>query len=480
MISKTRSALFWSLAEAMGIRSVHFVIGIVLARLLLPEQFGLIGMLMIFTAVAQTLLDSGFGAALIQKRAVDADDTNSIFYFNLLAGIAAAATLSAAAPLVASFYRQPLLAPLLRVCSLTLVINAVGMIQNSLLVKAIDFRTLFKISFSAALLSGIVGIVMASRGYGVWSLVGQQLADSSLRTILLWFFSTWRPAWRFSLQALRELFGFGSKLLAANLLHALFDNIYKVVIGKLFTAAELGNYTMARDIQHAPATTLPRVVGRVLFPVFATLQDDPAGMKRGTRKALTLLAAIHFPLMLGLAIVARPTVLLLLTAKWEPCVLYLQLLCVVGLMYPLHLINLQVLQAMGRSDLFLQLELIKKGLIILNIVVTWRWGVTALLGGHIGVSAVSYWLNAYHNKRLIDYSVTGQLHDLLPHMATALATALFMYCISLAKAAPPLLLLIQVTGGLLLYAVLCRLFHPGVYAEIRRLIAEKCTSRTKA
>jgi len=469
--TKTYAALSWSLLEAIGLRSIHFIVGIILARLLLPEQFGLIGMLMIFTAVAQTLLDSGFGAALIQKSEIDSKDTNSIFYFNLFAGIVGAGFLSLISPLVASFYHQPILSPLLKVCSIVLIINALGLVQNSLLVKAIDFKTLSKVTFFASLFSGIIGVSMAFRGFGVWSLAAQQVADAFFRTLLLWQCNDWRPAWIFSFRSLSKLFKFGSNLMIASLLHAFFENIYLVVIGKLFPPAELGNFTLARDIQRVSSTMLPRVVGRVAFPVFSKLQDDPVKMKRGVNKALTVLASIHFPVMLALAVVTRPMILLVLTARWELCISYLQLLCLVGLMYPLHLINLQVLQAMGKSDLFLRLEFIKKGLIIINIIITYRWGVTIMISGQIVVSLMSYWLNAYFNRRLIDYSIVEQIQDLYPYMLAAILMALLMHGVSYLPISSNFLLLVcQLGTGTVSYMILCRLLHLSVYKEIKKIV----------
>lgn len=471
---KTIRAVIWSFVEALGLRSVQFFVGIILARLLLPEQFGLIGMLMVFTAVAQTFLDSGFGAALIQKQEITEKDINSIFYFNIFTGIVVVTCLFALSPFVAAFYNQPVLSPLLKLISLTLFINAFGLIQNVLMIKAIDFKTQTKVTCIASVSSGIIGISMAYQGCGVWSLAGQQISDSIFRTILLWVFNRWRPAWIFSFQSLQELFHFGSKLLASNLLFTFFDNIYLIVIGKLFPLADLGNFTMAKELQRVPTTTLPRVVGRVTFPVFSTIQDDPERIKRGVKKTLTVLVSIHFPIMLGLAVVSRPLVLVLLTEKWAPCIPYLQLLCLVGIMYPMHLINLNVLQAMGQSNLFLRLEVIKKILIVFNILITYRWGISAMIGGQIVTSLLGYYLNAYYNKKLIDYSIFEQIVDLYPYLLAAVFMAISIYSLVFLPISNPLLLLFcQSATGAVVYLTICQFYKLSVYTEIKRIILKE-------
>ena len=472
--NKTIKATFWSFIDAVGSRLVQFAIGIILARLLLPEQFGLIGMLTIFLAVSQTFLDSGFGAALIQRPMITEIDISSTFYFNILVGVIAAGCLCVISPWVAGFYNQPILTPLLKIMSLMLVINAFGLVQSVLLTRAIDFKTQTKVTIIASVLSGAIGIIMAYRGYGVWSLVVQQLAGASFRVILLWIFNKWRPAWLFSLQSLREMFGFGSKLLASGLLNTIFDNIYLIVIGKLFSPADLGYFTRANSMQQLPSSTISGMIGRVTFPVFSSIQHDRERVKRGMKKALAVLVLVNFPVMIGLAVVARPLVQVLLTEKWLPCVPYLQLLCLVGLMFPLHLINLNVLQAMGRSDLFLRLEIIKKVLIVINIAITWRWGILAMIGGQVVTSLFSYYLNAYYNKVLLNYSIWEQIRDVYPYLINAglmggvIHVIIYLPCTSLLW-----LLICQLTAGIFVYMLLCWLFHCSAYLEMYQMVLRK-------
>ena len=277
---KTTKALFWSFVEAVGLRGVQFVIGIILARLLLPEQFGLIGMLTVFIAFAQTFFDSGFGSALIQKRNATQTDICSIFYFNIVVGLVTAGLLCLVAPWIAEFYNQPILMPLMRVMSLTIVINSFGLIQNTLLVKHIDFKTQTKVSLIASVSSGIIGVSLAVAGFGVWSLAIRQICSTIFQTLLLWFFNTWRPALIFSFKCLREMFTFGSRVLASGLLNTITENIYLLVIGKVFSMRDLGFFARAKDIEEFPSRTLASMVGRVMFPVFSNIQDEPARLKR--------------------------------------------------------------------------------------------------------------------------------------------------------------------------------------------------------
>lgn len=475
--SKTVRAGIWSLIEAICLRGVQFIVGIILARLLFPEQFGLVGMLAIFMALAQAFLDSGFGYALIQKQDITEKDINSVFYFNILMGGVVAACLCALAPLVAQFYNQPILIPMLRALSSVLVINAFGMVQGILLTRAIDFKQQTKVTMIASLASGLVGIGMAYLGYGVWSLVCQQIASASFRTIFFWVLNSWRPALMMSLQSLRQMFGFGSRLLLSGLLNTLFDNIYLVIIGKLFSPSDLGYFTRAYNLQQLPLVTLSSMLSRVTLPVFSKLQNDPERMKRGMKKALAMAVLINFPLMIGMAVVARPLVVVLLSEKWIPCIPYFQLLCLVGIIFPVHLINLNVLQAMGRSDIFLRLEIIKKILIILSIAITFRWGILAMIYGQILTSIMSYFLNAYYNKTLIGYSILEQAVDILPYVLSALVMGGAVYLAGLLPLFHPFLkLLCQTLIGIITYVTTCKILNLDAYLELERMISQRLTS----
>ena len=464
---KTAQAFSWSFLDAAVQRCVQLVIGVVLARLLFPEEFGLLGMLLVFTAVIQAFLDSGFGAALIQKPTVTEIEISSVFYFNLAMGLAGAGCLCLLAPWIAHFYGQPMLIPLARALSLTLVTNAFGMIQRTLLTKQINFKTQTKVNLISGAISGTIGVTLASMGWGVWSLVIQQVSASFLSTFSLWCLNPWRPSAAFSFKALGGMFGFGSRLLASSVLNQVFENIYYVVIGRLFSAADLGYFTRAKTLGDTPTSTLSWMIARVTFPVFATVQNDPARLKRGIRKILAILFLINCPMMIGLAVVARPLVVVLLTDKWTPCIVYLQLLCMYGLLYPLHLINLNVLQALGRSDLFLRLEVIKKIMIVVNIAVAYRWGISAIICGMVAMSIFSLYLNCYYTGILISYPLQEQFRDIAPYLVVSLLMAVSAYAIGLLPVTIYwLILVLQCTAGILVYCSLCWIFRLSAFLEL--------------
>lgn len=415
--SRTINGLFWSLLERIGQQGIHFIIVIILARLLAPEEFGLIGMLAMFIGVARMFIIGGFDAALIQKKKATEVDESSMFYLNVLVGLLAAALLCVVSSWVADFYNRPILRPLTCALSVTLVIDSFASVQTALLIKRIDFKTQLKVGVAATILSGVIGITMAVKDFGVWSLVGQHIGSSFFRSLFLWLLNTWRPKLVFSFRSLREMFRFGSPLLASSLLNTIFQNIHLVVIGKLFSAAQLGLYSGAQRIQRLPTMNITAVVMQVVFPAFSMIQDDPVHLKRAMRRAATMLAFVYFPFMVGLALLAKPLVHLLLTEKWAALIPWLQLLCVASLLYPFYALHLNLLKAKGRSDLYFKLEVLKKILIVVVIAITYRWGVTGLIWGQIVLSLISYNINSYYTKRLIQYSFKEQLADLVPYAA---------------------------------------------------------------
>jgi len=464
---KATHAFLWSATERIGQQGVQFVISIILARLLLPEEFGLIAMLTIFMAISQSLINSGFGQALIQKKNSTYVDECSIFYFNILVGFLAAGILCLAAPQIGIFYNQPLLPLLTYALSLNLVINSLGLVQTTLLTKRLDFKTQAKVSMSATVISGSIGVTMAFNGYGVWSLVVQSLSSNLLSTALLWSFNSWRPSMIFSFSALRQMFTFGSRLLAAGLLNTLFDNIYLVVIGKLFSPGVLGFYTRAYGLQQLPVANLSNIISRVTFPVFSSVQSDKDRLKRGVRETLSMLVLINFPMMIGLAVVANPLVRVLLTEKWLPCVPFLQLLCVVGMLYPLHVINLNVLNAQGRSDLFFRLEVVKKVLIVIVIIITYRWGIIAMIYGQIVTSIFSYFLNSYFTGKILNYPVVDQIADLMPSLIISLIMGTLIYSIKyLGITSSAILLLTQIITGIFSFFTICYLLRVPAFLKI--------------
>lgn len=472
--SKTLHALFWSFFERTAQQSIQFAISVVLARLLLPEQYGLIAMLLIFLAVSQSFLDSGFGSALIQKQDATHLDICSIFYFNIIVGSVATALLCFCAPWIASFYNEPQLTSLARFMSLNILVNSFGLIQTTLLDKQINFKTQAKVSLVTLCLSGPIGIFLAYSGFGVWSLAIQQVCNGLFRTILLWFYCAWRPSLIFSIVSLRTMFAFGSRLLASGLLDRIFTNIYSVVIGRLFSAVTLGFYTRAQSLQQLPADLLSDIIGRVTFPMFSVMQSDVVRLKQWLKKSLSMLAFISFPIFIGLAVVAKSLILTLLTEKWLPCAPYLQLLSLVGLMYPLHAINLNLLKALGRSDLFFRLEVLKKIFVVIVIAVTWQWGIKVMIYGQMALSVGAYYLNSYYTAMLIDYSLKEQLLDILPAFGLALIMGFCVYIVQFIML-PSILIMLstQIVTGIIVYFLLGLLFRVTSCLEIVTVATDK-------
>ncbi len=465
--NKTLNGIQWTFVEAIGWRGIQFLIGIILARMLLPEQFGLIGMLTVFIAVSQTFVDSGFGSALIQNQNITELEKNSIFYFNIFIGACSTGCLFVVAPYIAEFYNQPILILMLRFMSVILLVNSFGLVQNILLRKSLNFKAETKVSILSVLVSGIIGILLAYQGYGVWSLVAQQLSSAIIRTFLLWLSSSWRPSIQFSTLSLLSLFGFSSKVFISNFQRNLFDNIYYVVIGKLFSSVDLGFFTRANTLQKLPSNTLVNVITRVTFPVFSAIHKDIDRVVRGLRKGLRILAFLNFPLMIGLAVVAHPLILVLLTKKWLPCVPYLQILCISGLILPITMSNLSVLLALGRSDLSLGLEIVKNVLVVISISVVWRWGIIALISGQVIITMICYCLSAFYTKKLLNYTIKEQISDLVPYLFCALVMGGIVYLMSYLSTEQFLFLLVgQIAVGASVYVLLCRLFRLKAFMEI--------------
>jgi O-antigen/teichoic acid export membrane protein len=411
---KTLTGFIWNVLERVGYQVITFIPTILLARLLAPEQFGLIGMLAIFMLLANTFLDSGFGVALIQKRDATYVDECSIFYFNLVIGIFLTLALCLAAPLIAAFYNQPELTNLTRVMSLRILINSFNLIQTVRLTRSLDFKTQVKAKLLAAFSAGLIAVVLAYFGFGVWSLVAENILDGLISTVALWIVCDWRPRLVFSLQSLKGMFNFGSRMLTSSLVTVVFDNLYQMFIGKVFSAAALGYYTRANTVRQVAMDSTSNAIGRVMFPALASVKDEPERLQRGYRKSVMLSTFVNFPIMIGLIVVARPLILVLFSAKWLTSATFLQLLSVTGLLSPLQVINLDVLKVKGRSDLFLKISLINRVAIIANIFITYRWGINAMLIGQIGVALIAYFLNSYYSERLIGYSMKSQVKDVLP------------------------------------------------------------------
>ncbi len=449
---QARAGALWSGVDALGARLIQFIVGVILARLLAPSEFGLVAMLSVFIAVAQAIADGGFAVALIQKKELSQIETSSVLWANLGVSILLTALCFAGAPFAAEFYDEPKLTGIARALSFILVIDALSRIQASLLTRDLNFRTQAKVTLTAGLLSGITGIASAFAGLGVWSLVVQQLTTSTARTILYWSLSSWRPGTGFSLTALRPLFGFGSKMLASNILNQVFLNIYELVIGKMFDATTLGYYSRAARLQALPTSTLSAIYSRVTLPLFSQIQGENDRLEAAIRKVLQLNLLVSAPLMFSLAASADNLVPVLFTEKWNPCIPYFQLLCVFGLLQPIHSINLSALAASGRSDIFLTLEVIKKTSILVALALTFRHGVIAIILGRLVLEVLGAYLNTYYVAKEVGYGVFRQIADISPHLVVASLTGGIVFATGrISPASPALELALQIAAGAAFY-----------------------------
>jgi teichuronic acid exporter len=471
---KAVSGMLWSFSDSMSTQVVQFVVGIVLARILSPAEFGLIGMITVFLAITQSLVDSGFGQALIRKKDADDADFSTVFYFNLIAGIFFFAIFCLLAPIIARFYSQPELTDISRALGIIILINATSITQRTKLARKVNFRQLMKINLAAAIISGTVAIIMALRGYGVWSLVWRSIIGSVVQAILLWYSNKWIPRLIFSKKSFKSLFSFGSKLLVSGLIDTLYRNIYLLIIGKFFSAAELGFYTRADQFSRLASQNLTGTVQRVSYPVLSMVQDDNERLKAGYKKLILSIMFITFVIMLGMAAIARPMIITLIGTKWLPSVEYLQLLCIGAMLFPLHALNLNILNVKGRSDLFLKLEVIKKALAVPVIIFGVFMGIRAMLIGMIILSFTAYFINSFYSGRLINYPVREQITDIMPSFLLSLTVSCIVYSLTLIpNIHSSLLLVLQLAVLFILTISLAKVFRLKSYAEMRQIIVEK-------
>jgi len=471
---KTISGIFWSSIKSFSNQGIQFVVGIVLARLLTPREFGLIGMITVFIAISQTFINSGFSSALIRKKNCTQADYSTVFYFNILIGALLFLLLYVLAGPISDFYNEPQLKWLVRVLALDLIIGSITLIQGTTLVKRIDFKLQAKIVVISSILSGIIGIVMAYTGFGVWSLVARSLSGSVFRSVLLWIWNRWYPSLIFSSRSFKELFGFGSKLLVSSLIDTLYNNIYFFIIGKYFAAQELGFYSRAKSFTNLPSKNLNTIMSRVTYPVLSQMQDDKERLKAGYKKMIKNIMFISLVLMAILAAVAEPMVITFIGEKWRPSIIYLQLLCFPGMFYPLHSLNLNMLNVKGRSDLFLKLEIIKKILVIPFIIIGIFYGIKVMILGMWINTIIAYYLNSYYSGKLIDLSIREQIKDIFPSFILAIIVGGVVFASgSLITAGYGTELFVQLVLSVVLVFGISELFKIEPYLDIKNIIRTK-------
>ena len=471
---KTVSGLIWSFVDTLASQGISFIISIILARLLSPSEFGLIGMITIFIAISQSFINSGFSNALIRKKDATNTDYSTVFYFNLVVGTLFYLILFLSAPAISRFFNEPQLISIVRVISIGLIISSLTIIQRTILTKRVDFKLQARISVIASSVSGIVAVVMAYKGFGVWALVSQTLINQALVSIFLWLWNRWRPILIFSKKSFNELFGFGSKLLVSGLIDTVYNNVYYLIIGKFFSPQELGYYTRAEGFKNLPSQNLNSIISRVTYPILSDIQDDIPRLKSSYKKLISSVMFITFTLMIGMAAVAEPMIHTLIGEKWEPSIIYLQMLSIVGMFYPLHALNLNMLQVQGRSDLFLRLEIIKKLIAIPVILIGIFIGIKAMIMGMFVNTIIAYYLNSYWSGTKIGYSFAEQVKDILPSLFLALVMGISTYFAG--KILPfsyPIKLIIQIIFGAVFIISFSEITKFKEYVFIKKIVLEQ-------
>ena len=445
--NKTIKGFVWNAIENFANQIVTFIIGIILARLLSPSDYGLLAMITIFLAISTAFIDSGFGNALIRKQDLSEEDCSTAFYFNIIIASIAYIIIFFIAPWVAAFYDHEILTPLLRTEGIMLILGAFVIVQKNLITKRIDFKTTGKISVSSNILSGFLGVWMAYNGYGVWSLVGMGISQNILQLFLFWYYSTWRPQWMWNRTSFSYLWGYGSKLLASGLLQTIFQNIYPLIIGKMFSPASLGFYTRAQGYAQLPSTNLTGIIQRVTFPVLSEIQEDHERLAENYRRILKMAAFIVFPIMIGLSALSKPLISLMLTEKWEISATYLQIICFAMMWYPIHAINLNLLQVKGRSDLFLKLEIVKKIITLTIMFCSIPFGIIAICWGTVLDSFLSLIINTHYTGKLMKIGFFVQIKDYLPFILLSAIMGVLILLVSNSFEDNALKLLLGILSG---------------------------------
>lgn len=474
--NQATAGLVWTFTQQFGSQIIGFVVSLVLARILLPEEFGLIGMIVVFMAVGKTLLNAGLTQSLIRGKDLDEEDYSTVFFFNLLASVVLYGIIFFAAPLIADFYDREILTKITRVFCLTFIISAFSAVQGARFTREMNFRTQALISIPSTIIGGIVGIIMAYSGYGVWSLVWSSLISSLVGSIQLWIFSSWTPIYSFKKEKFKEHFSYGYKLTLSELLNTIFSNLYLIVIGKYFSASQLGFYTRAQTMKQLPVTNISNALNKVTFPLFAKIQDDDVRLKRVYKQLMLMVLFIIAPVLTFLGVIAEPTFVFLFTEKWLPAVPYFQILCVTGILYPIHAYNLNILKVKGRSDLFLKLEVIKKITVVIAILIAIRYGIIALLWAQVVNSIVTFFINTYYTGKFINYTAWHQTRDILPILCIAAIAGAAIYFVDDYLLADQMNIIRILSGGILgagIYLLLAYFFQQEVIINFKNLVLKK-------
>ena len=467
---KTVKGVGWSAIDNVSQHAVSFVVSIVLARLLSPDDYGLLGLITIVTAVCTTLVNGGFSTALIRKKDITDDDYNTAFIVNLGMSVLLYVIIYFCSPFISDFFRRDELISLTRVSSLGLIIGALSFVQSARLTKRIDFKSQTQITLIASIASGVIGIIMALLDFGVWALVAQTLSNQALRTIFLWVVNKWIPQLRFSKDSFHDLFGFGWKMMLSGLLDTVWKELYQVVVGKFYSPATLGQYTRSKQFSQLLSSNLTNVIQRVTYPVLSNIQDDKERMISAYRRIIKTTMFITTIGMFFLGAISEPLLYCLIGSKWHEAAIYLPLICITGSTYPLHALNLNMLQVQGRSDLFLGLEIIKKIIGIAPLAVCIFYGIMPMLYVSILISIISYFLNSYYSGKLIGYSSWMQIKDVAPSYGVATLIALSIYFLKYLPISNWIILPLQVVVGVLVFLTLSNLLKMKEYKELLGIV----------
>lgn len=449
--SKTISGLFWRFIERCGAQGVNFVVQIILARLVAPELYGTIALVTVFMTILEIFVDSGMGNALIQKKESDDLDFSSVFYFNMVMCITLYGLMYIASPYIASFYRDNELTAVIRVMSIVLVISGIKNVQQAYVSKTMQFKKFFFATLGGTIVAAVVGIWMAYAGYGVWALVAQNLVNKLIDTMVLWFTVKWKPKLLFSFDRLKSLISYGWKLLVSGLIDSIYNNVRQLIIGKLYTTADLGYYNRGKQLPYTVINNINTSIDSVLFPAMSSKQDDAKRVKSMTRRAIKTSSYIMWPLMIGFVFTAESIVELLLTPKWMGCVPYLRIFCITYAFYPIQTANLNAIKAMGRSDLFLKLEVIKKIVGMVVLLCTMWFGPLVMAYSLLITSVISQVINSWPNKKLLSYSYLEQLKDIVPYILLSIIMGSVIYCIGFINVSIGMKLFIQFIVGIAIY-----------------------------
>lgn len=419
---KAIGGILWSFGDKLANQGIQFIIQIILARLLLPEHFGLVGLILVFIVLAASITESGFAQALIREPTVTQKDYSTVFYFNIAASLIIYLILYLAAPMISVFFEEPELTIVLRVVSAGVVINSLGIIPKTILTREVNFKTQAKVNFAASAVSGILAIGAALSGFGIWSLIVRTLVMNLLQSGLILLAARWTPSFVFSVSSFKKFFSFGWKILLSGLLNTMYQNIYLLVIGKQFSTVQLGYYANASKFSEMISQTLTSTIQRVAYPLLSSIQSEEERLKQTYRKIIKLAGFVLFPVMIGTAAIGEPLIAILFGEKWMPMVIYFQLLCVAGMLYPIHSINLSILQVKGRSDLFLILEIMKIAIasVLIALSLVFELGIIGLVAVVVLNSYIAFFINTHYSGKEISYSVKEQLKDLAPVYMLAL------------------------------------------------------------